>query len=124
MWSGIDKRRFPRARYKCGLYIRKMGSPKHIVTQTENIGGGGICVVLEDDLGLFQGVDIELNLEDNQELIKCAGTVVWVVKKHPTQKGSVFMYDTGVEFVDLDFEPRSRILKTVEGLLKKGKPSS
>ena len=118
MWNGINRRKFPRASYKCLITIRKRLTAKTISTHTENIGAGGICVLIKEDLGLFQGVDLELFLEDKHPQIKCGGTVVWVVKKsEPKQKGS-YIYDTGVEFIDVRPEDRDRISEAVEEILK------
>lgn len=119
MWNGINRRKFPRANYKCLITIKKRLTAKTISTQTENIGAGGICVIIKEDLGLFQGVDLELYLEDNRPPMKCGGTVVWVVKKsEPSRKGS-YLYDTGVEFIDIRPEDRERVSEVVEAILKK-----
>ena len=118
MWNGINRRKFPRANYKCLITIRKRLTAKTISTHTENIGAGGICVIIKDDLGLFQGVDLDLFIGDDRHPIKCGGTVVWVVKKsEPKQKGS-FSYDTGIEFIDVRPEDRDRISEVVEDILK------
>lgn len=124
MWNGIDRRKFPRARYKCLIHIRKKESSKSISTNTENIGPGGICVIIKDNLGLFQGVNLELSLEDGETPIKCAGTIVWVVKKRPEVKQGSYTYDTGIEFIDLDPAGRKRIVKIVDDILKKQRVSS
>ena len=118
MWNGINRRKFPRANYKCLIVIKKRVNAKTISTQTENVGAGGICVNIHDDLGLFQGVDIELFLDDGKMPIKCGGTVVWVVKKSdPKQKGG-HLFDTGLEFVDIRPEDRERTTEIVEKILK------
>ncbi len=119
MWSGINRRKFPRANYKCLIYIKKKGSSKSISTHTENIGAGGICVLIKENLGLFKGVNLEIHLEDEETPIKCAGTAVWVVKKRPEKKQDPYSYDTGIEFVDLDDNQRERITKIVDYILKK-----
>ena len=119
MWNGINRRKFPRANYKCIITIKKRLTSKTISTQTENIGAGGICVMIKEDLGLFQGVDLEITLDDGITPIKCGGTIVWVVKKsEPKQKG-VYLYDTGVEFIDIRPEDRDRINAVVDKLLSK-----
>lgn len=119
MWNGINRRKFPRANYSCLIIIKRRLTAKTISTQTENIGAGGICVIIKEDLGLFQGVDLELNLEDNRPPVKCGGTVVWVVKKsEPRQKGSS-LYDTGLEFIDIRPEDRERLSELVEEILKR-----
>ena len=118
MWNGINRRKFPRASYKCLITIKKRLTSKVISTQTENIGAGGICVIIKEDLGLFQGVDLELFLDDNKPPIKCGGTVVWVVKKsEPKQKGA-YLYDSGIEFIDVRPEDRDRITEVVEHILQ------
>ena len=118
MWNGINRRKFPRANYKCLITIKRRLTAKTIATQTENIGAGGICVIIKEDLGLFQGVDLELHLEDNRPPVKCGGTIVWVVKKSETGKKGAYLYDTGIEFIDLRPEDRERVSEVVEEILK------
>ena len=104
--------------YDCLISIKKRLTAKTISTHTENIGAGGICVLLKEDLGLFQGVDVELILGDSVPPIKCGGTIVWVVKKsEPKQKGA-YLYDTGIEFIDIRPEDREKISGIVEVILK------
>ena len=120
MWNGINRRKFPRAEYKCLIAIKKRLNAKTISTQTENIGAGGICVLLKDDLGLFQGVDLELFLEESgKPPIKCGGTIVWVVKKTDSKKKDSHVFDTGIEFIDVRPEDREKISQVVENILKK-----
>lgn len=119
MWNGIDRRRFPRASYKCLICIKRRLTSKSISTYTENIGAGGICVVIKEDLGLFQGVDVELFLEDQRPSVKCGGTVVWVVKKVTSRRKGPVLYDTGIEFIDLRPEDRDRISNIVDAILSK-----
>jgi c-di-GMP-binding flagellar brake protein YcgR len=120
MWDGINRRKFPRANYKCLIGITKRLNAKTISTQTENIGAGGICVLIKEDLGLFQGVDVELFLDENRPPIKCGGTVVWVVKKSAAKKSNV-LYDTGIEFIDIRPEDREKVSEIVEEILEKRK---
>jgi len=114
MWNGIDKRKFPRAHYKCLIHISTKDKAETISTRTENIGEGGVCVVLSQDLGLFKGVFVELDLENGVPLnIKCSGTIVWVVKKR-NMGDNKLNYDTGIEFVDLNEDSKSRVTKVVQ----------
>ena len=118
MWNGINRRKFPRANYKCLIAIKKRLTSKSIATQTENIGAGGICVIIKDDLGLFQGVDLELYLDEARPPIKCGGTVVWVVKKSDPMHKGAHSYDTGIEFIDIRPEDREKISEIVEEILE------
>lgn len=120
MWDGINRRQFPRISFKCLICIKKQDSTKTISTHTENIGAGGICVILNEDIGLFQGVSIDITLKDEAlRNIKCSGTVVWVIKKHDASPKGPMQYDTGIEFVDISEGDKDRITKVVDGQLKK-----
>ncbi len=118
MWRGINNRRFPRAIYKCLITIGTKGAAKYFLTHTENIGVGGICVSLEEGLGVFNEVDIELALKDGLPPIKCKGNVVWVIKSQIV-KNSVrtTKFDTGIEFVNLKEDDQARIENLVEKLI-------
>ena len=116
MWQGIDERRFPRANYKCVVTIRQAGESTAIAAITENIGLGGICILLEKGLDIFSPVELDLNLEDGKGPLKVRGTIVWVVRRRELRKGPSF--DTGVEFAELLAEDKARL----EALLDKVKP--
>ncbi len=124
MWTGIDRRKFPRASYKCLISIKRRLTSKSIATHTENIGAGGICVIIREDLGLFQGVDLEVYLEDSSHEVKCGGTVVWVVKKSQSRQKKALLYDTGIEFIDIRPEDRDRISSLVDIILDSQKKKS
>jgi len=120
MWEGINRRRFPRARFKTTVYVKKKDTATKITAYTENIGSGGLCIITNDNPGLFQGVSIELDLQNGiPSTIKCSGTVVWVVKKHPAKQREGVSYDIGIEFVDIEERDRVRMEKKVDHFLKK-----
>ncbi|MEW6008316.1 MAG: PilZ domain-containing protein [Candidatus Omnitrophota bacterium] len=118
MWDGINRRRFPRADYPCLIKIRKKKGKETLAAKTENLGCGGICAILEKDLGLFSSVDIELDLQDGAAPIKAEGTVVWVVRRHEIKKDRAGYFDTGIEFKDLDSKNIERIEKIVDKCLQ------
>lgn len=118
MWDGIDQRRFPRVSYRCRILVSKDGREEVIETTTENIGAGGICVSLEKEFKLFENVAMEIFLGDQEEPVSCSGTIVWVVKRHPTTAAEKAQYDTGVEFRDISEEARQRVSRLVEDILK------
>ncbi len=116
-WEGINQRNFPRARYKCSINVMSKAQSPPIVTYTENIGAGGVCLILEKPFELFKDVSMEIFLEDMTLPLKCTGTVVWVVKKHLKKKGQGPVFDTGVEFLNISREDKKRIVDLVEKLL-------
>lgn len=110
MWSGIDKRRFPRAHFQCQVVVRRKDHPESFSTQTENIGAGGLCVILDKGLELFTEVIVEVTLPDSPDPLVNDGKTVWVVKESGTQH----RFDTGIEFVNLPAEQKTRIERIVE----------
>jgi c-di-GMP-binding flagellar brake protein YcgR len=117
MWQGVNRRRFPRAEYPCKIIITKGRSEEKLATKTENIGVGGVCVVLGRELPRFEEVGIILYLDDAEKPVHCRGRVVWVVRK------SEIGFDTGVEFADLSDRNRLRIERLIE-ICQKGQNSS
>lgn len=106
MWQGMDQRRFPRCKYKCVVALRQGGGSTFSAV-TENIGMGGVCVLLEKGFDIFSPVDLELTLEDGKPPIRVQGTIVWVVRRREVKKGPQF--DTGVEFAQLGPEDKARL---------------
>lgn len=118
MWDGINQRKFPRVNYECLLKITKDGQEEKLEARTENVGIGGLCVVLDKDLGLFTRLDLEFSFREDQAPIVCKGSVVWVVKKHPVDLTEKPTFDTGIEFVDIEKKDKEKVLGLVQELLK------
>ena len=107
MWQGINQRRFPRASYKCVVSLRQKGEDKAISTSTENLGLGGVCVLLEQGLDIFSPVELNIQLEDGGGSLQTKGTIVWVVRRGELKRKPSF--DTGIEFSELSSENRARL---------------
>ena len=117
MWQGVNRRRFPRANYPCKIIVVEKG--KKFSTRTENIGLGGVCVILDEELDRFSEVELILFLEDKQPPVYCDARIVWTVKgSTPTSKGALPV-DTGIEFVNLKEKDKLRIEKVVQQCLQK-----
>lgn len=117
MWNGMNKRAFPRAEYPCKVRVESKDLPQLFETQTQNIGAGGICVILNKELEQLSLVKLEVYLKDRDHPIQCRGKIVWVIKNSkPHQQES---FDTGIEFVDLKDEDKKIIEDLVNELLDK-----
>lgn len=79
---------------------------------TENIGLGGVCVLLELGLDVFSPVELELNLGDGRDPLKLQGTIVWAVRRRELKKGATF--DTGIEFAQMTQEDRARLEAVID----------
>lgn len=112
MWDGFDKRKFPRINVRCDIFLQFGENPPPLSTVTENLGVGGVCVILEKPLARFESCRVRLLLEDRQPPVDCSGRVMWVVRTRPI-KGRL-CYDIGIEFLDLDESFRKRIEALVD----------
>ncbi len=114
MWQGINQRKFPRANYQCVVKLKSKNSPSKVSSKTENLGMGGLCVLLEHRLEIFSMVEVELSLEEKKSPTIFQGTVVWVVQRRQLKKGSQF--DTGIEFNEVSPEQKARLEAVLDQL--------
>jgi hypothetical protein len=116
MWQGIDRRRFPRADYPCKVVALRQDSKEQFFTHTENIGVGGICVILDRCLPKFCLVTVLVYLQDGRPPLYSSGRIVWMVERQG-------QFDTGVEFLDLAEAEKARLEGIVEECLKRQRKS-
>lgn len=117
MWDGMNRRRFPRANYPCLIKITRKKPYSSISARTENIGHGGICVILKKDLGRFTPLDLELKLPDGKPPLETIARTVWVVKGHFPGEKPPKRYDTGIEFLELKDDDKERVDHIIEEIL-------
>jgi len=124
-WEGMDRRQFPRVMYPCMVkVISSDGTQEAILTHTENIGLGGICVILKKEIKLFTSAEIEIELLDIDEHINSKGKVVWNVRRKSVEKIKPMFYDTGIEFTEIHKRDQDRLRETLRLLVDKGTPLS
>ncbi len=114
VWDGKEKRRFVRANLPCKIIIY---TPREhtIITHTENIGAGGVRVILDEDLNISSVVGLEIFLYD--EPIECEGRIVWTIEKEESETPGIGRYDTGIEFYKISDKDRDVINNFVEGMV-------
>ncbi|HLF18923.1 MAG TPA: PilZ domain-containing protein [Candidatus Omnitrophota bacterium] len=125
-WDGLNRRRFPRVKFPCLVVIhQKEGDSKEtILCHTENVGVGGTCIIIKQHVKLFAPVDIELDLMDMKEHVKCKGKVVWNIRRRKETDNKPLFYDIGIEFVDIKPADHKRIEDVIIKLVKEKKDSS
>ena len=96
-WDGLNRRKFPRINFPCLLSIGGTQRETAILTHTENLGVGGVCVIIKEDIKTFFPVKVELDLMDMGDHIKCTGKVVWNVRRAEKSHKKMF-HDIGIEF--------------------------
>ena len=118
-WDGLNRRKFPRANYPCLVVIQKDIQEENIIlTHTENVGKGGICVILKQSIEMFSSVTLELDLLDLGNHIKCEGKVVWNVQRKDDEEKKPLFYDIGIEFQNIEKDEKMRLEEVVERLVK------
>jgi hypothetical protein len=114
-WNGEEKRRFVRANFPCKIAI--LSTHQHIITtHTENIGAGGIRVIIEERLDIGSHVGLKIYLSENKPA-SCKGKIVWVVEKESNYRTGFFLYDTGIEFFDMRKKDSQLITSFVEKIV-------
>ena len=121
-WEGLNRRKFPRVNYPCLVVIRNDNEDdvknNVILTHTENVGIGGVCVVLKQDVKMFSEVELELDLLDLGEHICCNGKVVWNVQRQSEATEKPLFFDIGIEFIDIAEEDQKRLERIVDRLVR------
>ena len=113
MWDGFNKRKFPRVNLRCEIIILPGTQTAPLSTVTENLGTGGVCVILEEPLERFSQCRVRLELEETQPAIECLGRVVWSVSTKDLG-GRKNRFDTGIEFLNPDPAATEAIRQFIE----------
>lgn len=115
-WGGIEKRRFVRANFPCIIIIY---TPKQhsISTHTENIGAGGVRVIIEEKLEINDVVGLEIFLYKEKQPIECKGKVVWVVEKESLYRKNLIFCDIGIEFYSIKEGDKGIIKNLIETIV-------
>jgi len=108
LWDGFNKRKFPRLHLTCDVEILPVGKPKSFTASTEDIGLGGVSVLLPEALERFDRCKIHIELKDGAAPVQCTGRSVWVIPSQD-RKSAKKNFDTGLEFLDMDDQSRKRL---------------
>ena len=120
-WNGLNRRQFPRIVYPCLVKISQGAqSQGSFLTHTENIGVGGFCVILKQEIPFSSPVEVEIDLVEETENIKARGRVVWTVRREASQSLKPLFYGIGVEFENLGEKDKGRLKTATESFVKRG----
>ena len=118
-WGGLNKRKFPRVNYPCLVIVRYEDKDKDVIlTHTENIGVGGVCVILKRNVEIFSPVEIELDLLDLGDHIRSKGKIVWNVRRKGEESKKPMYYDIGIEFDALVKKDADRLEEVISQLVR------
>ncbi len=117
MWDGFNQRKFPRINLQCEIDILSETQSSPVKAATENIGVGGVCVILDKSLERFSQCRLRLDLDGKNDFY-CDGKIVWIVPTRDS-RSSKKRYDTGIEFQNIDENQIEKIRQFIEKSLKK-----
>ncbi len=100
--------------------VSDKGTPELLLTHTENISVGGVCVTLRKEMERFTSVEAEIDLLDGSNHVRVKGKVVWVVRRKQTESIKPMFYDIGVEFVGMPEVDKKRLQVAIDYLVKNG----
>ncbi len=100
MWDGFNKRKFPRLVLHCEIDILSEGQKAPLHATTENLGIGGVCVILDKPIERFSACRVKIDVKGGQSVL-CEGKVVWIVPTRDS-KNTKKRFDTGIEFQNLE----------------------
>ncbi|UCG35633.1 MAG: PilZ domain-containing protein [Candidatus Omnitrophota bacterium] len=110
-WAGPERRRFVRANFPCKITLSI--PEKHvIISHTENIGAGGVRVLIPERLEVSTLVDLAIYIAEEPTI--CKGRVVWMVERKTLFSEEPHLYDIGIEFYEIDEESQRFIQSFVE----------
>ena len=109
-----ERRKFPRLKYPCKLILG--AEEKAYSLHTENISAGGLRVILDKKLAINTPlrIELELGLKD----VKCKGRVVWVTEIKSLEAGKANLFDTGIEFTQIEPQDRKFLAELIERILR------
>ena len=113
MWESLDLRKFPRLAIKCDVEISGTNNPLSVAVITQNIGAGGVCVVMPKEVSKLTRVLIRLHLSDDPEPVESYARVCWVVPTRTDLKKDETVFDTGFEFINMSDPDRARLKKFI-----------
>ena len=110
-WDGRENRRFIRVTFPYTIIIRSPLSHA-ISTYTENISEGGVRVVITEELPLASQAELEIYLGNDP--VSCQGKIVWVKGRESLVLEDIIVFDTGIEFCEVNSLSRDKIRAHVE----------
>ncbi len=114
IWNGAERRRFVRVVYLCK--VKLIANSRMLFSHTENIGEGGVKIVLREKLEPDTLVELHIMMENNR-IVKCKGKIRWAMKKAESRDKQPELFDVGVEFTEIDKADRLYIKMIVEKIL-------
>jgi len=108
----VERRRHIRAAIMCRITMLSDLRILAFNADIQNIGEGGIRVLLDQKLQVPIPVELEIFPLDKKIMIRCKGEVIWVNETYKEKK-SLPVFDTGIKFTGMQDADKVEIKKLV-----------
>lgn len=98
-----EHREYVRIGVRLLAFIKVLTTGKVHRALTRDIGGGGLCIVMEGVLEPGTSIEVELKFPDCETPVTCTAEVVWSKVVEAPRKGDIHSTaQAGVKFVKID----------------------
>ncbi|UCB57203.1 MAG: PilZ domain-containing protein [Candidatus Omnitrophota bacterium] len=91
-----------------------IGNPGAIKVSSKNVGAGGLCLTLKEQLKVDSPLQLEIKIPDLKEPIRALGRVVWQKPAKTSGAQPTVHFDTGIEFIGISNFDRFNINRYVK----------
>jgi len=114
MQNNSERRKFVRLNLLVDVvYHKRPSTQKEKLSLSKNISGGGICLIVYEELKKSQLLELEIYLPEEETPIKALGKVAWVNEFVIGDASKGIRYDVGIEFVEIKGEDLGQVNKYV-----------
>jgi len=110
-WDSSERRNFVRAKFPCEIIISG-DKERMISTRAENISAGGIRVLIKEKLRTSSLVTLNI-YGIKKKPIACKGKIIWAFTRKMHYSKPDVLYDTGIEFHQIQEDDVNKIKKLV-----------
>lgn len=119
IWDGRNRRKFPRVLFPCLIKLCE-DDKGAMLTHSENLSVGGVRVILKNSVSMGASIDVEIDLMDTGEHLRCKGKVVWSELRKSAEEVKPGFFDIGIEFLDVNEGDQKRLDVIINHHLKQG----
>lgn len=114
-YDGTEKRKHPRAKGRFVVHYKILEEHNNIdITQTKDLSLGGMHLTTNRQFGLGTKLALEIRLPFDPSPIRIVGQVI---DSHEVARDLI--YDTRIQFLEIDKEHKGIISQTVDYYIKK-----
>jgi c-di-GMP-binding flagellar brake protein YcgR len=94
-------------------YAKRLPSEVAKLSLSKNIGAGGICLIVYEEMRESEILDLKIYLPEGLSPVSAVGKIVWVKEFVVGDDLKGKRYDVGIEFIKIDKEDLKKIQKYV-----------